>query len=102
MEQETKIPYRQGDVGLYRIEELPEGAEPVDGMVVALGEVTGHSHKIEGEGNLFKKAGKLFARIVGKATLVHDEHAPIPLVPGLYEVRIQREHRPRGFAFVKD
>ena len=28
--------------------------------------------------------------------LVHEEHDPLPVLPGVYEVRRQREYAPRG------
>ena len=87
-----------------------KNVDPVDGKtVVALGEVTGHSHTfyrkdnhdvvvntygesgdVQGLGNVpmyveIKASPEKFA------TIKHEEHKPLSLPPGLYRTRIVRE-----------
>lgn len=89
---------RQGDVLVTRVEAIPEGAVQVardrGRVVLAYGEVTGHSHAIGERGaELLTVAGEAdrWLRLRSTATLRHEEHAAITLPPGEYRVRIQRE-----------
>ena len=91
--------YRHGDVLVQRIDAIPAGAREVPGTVLARGELTGHSHRIaEGDGraSLLRAGADLFLRVERTATLVHDEHRPIELEPGLYRVWRQREYVPES------
>lgn len=90
--------FRQGDVLLERIESADLGAEiPRDAgrIVLAYGESTGHAHAIhEPDAFLYRGAAAndaVFLKIVAPVNLTHEEHSKIPLAPGLYRVRRQRE-----------
>jgi hypothetical protein len=108
--------WRQGDVLFKRIPRLPKGErkERANG-VVAYGEVTGHSHALavedqdvaevlEIEKGLYVHIRKSGISIEDKkgATFVHQEHAPVTLPPGNYQVRIQREYTPGAVRHVVD
>lgn len=90
--------YRQGDVLVVQVPgaDLGEPVERENGRVVlAHGEVSGHSHAID-EPDAVLYAGKSdhsqrFLGLASPARLVHEEHAPIPLPAGLYEVVRQSE-----------
>jgi hypothetical protein len=95
--------FRQGDILLVPIleEDLPQALVPVarDGrgkLVLALGEVTGHAHAVRAtDADLVADATELdrrYLRIAADAMLTHEEHGPIPLPPGLYQVVRQREY----------
>lgn len=93
------LAYRQGDVLLLQVPELPVSAAKVtwtERIVLAFGEVTGHAHAIhETHVEAFELDGQLYLRIEeAPATLRHEEHAPITIAPGRYEVRRQREYAP--------
>ena len=97
--------YRQGDVFIARIDRLPAGAEPVAGLTLAEGEVTGHSHRMESPvGNrLFGGAGKLYLRVGNaQSRVVHPEHGPVTLPRGDYRVWMQREYAPGALNNVRD
>jgi len=98
--------YRQGDVGLLRIEKLPEGArlEKVsDTLVLALGEATGHSHRLCAEGaTLYALDDYDVFEIKQPGQLVHEEHDAIALDPGFYKVIRQREYTPEQIRRVVD
>ena len=91
---------RQGDVLVLRRDGIPPGAteKPRDAgrVVLAYGEVTGHAHAFRDPGVCSLRAeGVAFdlLRVTeGVALLQHEEHATIPVGPGTYEVRIQREY----------
>ncbi len=115
---------RQGDVFLVRIDarEVTALREVEDrdprGVVLALGEATGHVHVVVGEsvalfeGQLQREVGRpaqlprharlegppapvhRFLRVAAPAVLRHEEHGPVALAPGLYRVVRQREYTP--------
>lgn len=97
--------YRQGDVLLDRVDDLPGNLEPAalppeEGRVVlAHGEATGHFHSVPDEaGELLEvttaERVDRYLRIRSATRLTHQEHAAIELEPGLYRVRIQSEYVP--------
>lgn len=103
--------YRQGDVLLKQMARLPVGAILVDNadrIVLAHGEVTGHAHTVDAaageEFTLAEAAGvvRRFLKVVGDATVTHEEHAAIPLPPGIYEMVQQREYSPEAIRNVVD
>ena len=93
--------FRQGDVMLIRVAvaELPKGLQRTKKVVLALGEVTGHSHAIKrGAKGYASKPEDLCSYVEiaeALALLEHEEHSTITLEPGIYEVRIQREYHPK-------
>lgn len=63
-------------------------------VVLARGEVTGHAHRIDA--NSVKRAtqdevDKLFLEITQDVEVTHEEHAPINLPAGAWQVQLQRE-----------
>lgn len=93
------IQYRQGDVFLLCVPELPAGALRVARrnakIVLALGEATGHAHVMDGtdrRAHLYEHNQERFLVVAQATRLVHEEHAAIPVAPGVYRVRIQREY----------
>ena len=89
--------YRHGDVLLAPITSIPENARRKPDLILARGEITGHAHRIEAKGmaQLYEYEDTLFLRIVGSpASVVHEEHLPIELPPGIYRVWRQREYDP--------
>jgi hypothetical protein len=88
--------WRHGDVLIQEVAELPEGGVRRDDLVLAYGEVTGHSHRVEtpDRAELWWVRGDLFLRVLEPTRIVHEEHKPIPLRPGIYRVWPQREYVP--------
>ena len=101
---------RQGDVLLVPVAGLPERArEGRRGrLVLAEGEATGHAHVVDDDRASLHghpSSSGLYLSVVGDGPvfLVHEEHGPLALAPGVYEVRRQREYAPRvGFRRVSD
>jgi hypothetical protein len=96
---------RHGDVLLTPISQLPRHAQSKPGVILARGEVTGHSHRILEAHNaqMFNAGIDNFLEIKSpQATLVHEEHAAIMLERGLYKVWMQREYRPDANRWVED
>jgi hypothetical protein len=95
---EVLIMWRQGDVFIAPTSEIPDGAERLGHCVLAEGELTGHSHRIDqpGAAELFERSDNLYLRVLAEsAMVVHDEHHSITLLRGCYRVWRQREFRPR-------
>ncbi len=109
--------FRQGDVYLKQVEVLPEledkhyfstesKPESEDkSIVLAYGESTGHKHAIY-DGNAIlmrqKNSDKFYLIIVKTSELKHEEHDPISLPVGNYEVVHQREYTPTQIRRVID
>lgn len=99
--------YRQGDVLLVPVASLPEGLHKTKTVTAAFGEVTGHHHTIF-EGAVGFATDKVsetckFIQVVEDvATLKHQEHDPINLPQGNYEVFIQTEYTPEAIRNVAD
>lgn len=98
--------YRQGDVLLLRVAHLPTGSvkeECKDRIVLAFGEVTGHAHAVPATAaEYFKFQNENYLKVTVETALVHEEHSPIELLPGVYKVVRQREYTPQGRRDVED
>lgn len=100
--------FRQGDVFLVQVREIPKKAAAVERekgrIVLAYGEATGHAHAVlDADVQLLALGDARFLEVGGKgATVRHEEHAPIKLAPGLYEVKRQREYSPEEIRNVAD
>ena len=92
---------RQGDVMVVRVDALPPNCKPVaptrGRVVLAHGEVTGHHHSfaLSDRVALFREDGSgggLFLTVSSDAPAVleHQEHAPLSVPPGTYQVIRQR------------
>lgn len=97
--------YRHGDVLIARAPSIPAGATKLARRVLAEGEITGHSHRIEEAQTavLYSSGGELFLDVTADvATVVHEEHAPIQLPRGYYRVWRQREYTPQEIRTIRD
>lgn len=109
---------RQGDVLCVKVTNLPSGTKKAKAgrCILAYGESTGHCHEIIDTNNVQvfdPPAGKntddrgieiaMYLK-VGKdgATVKHQEHAPITLDEGTWEIKRQREYSPIGNSTVSD
>ena len=91
--------YRQGDVLIFEVppEHIKNYSTKVrhngEDIILALGEVTGHRHRISSAYVTEYKDGRRRLLDVHKQSKVlHEEHNPIPLPPGTYEVKIERQY----------
>ncbi len=85
---------RQGDILFIKVEgaaKMKAKKKVKKDGVIALGEKTGHMHKLEG-GKLYESFGRMYITVTGEAARVtHNEHNTITLPRGEYIVRRQRE-----------
>ena len=93
----TKFIARQGDVLIRQVDLIPEGGkqEKRDNkrIVLAYGEVTGHTHAIHNK-NVFMVVvnDNRYLKVLEPSELVHEEHDTIHIPIGNYEVIRQREY----------
>jgi len=80
--------FQHGDVTIKPIAKIPEDIERQKNMVLAEGEVTGHKHVVKGLGALVfvTEAGKRFLSLPNGGTVTHEEHNPIEVPAGTYEI----------------
>lgn len=81
---------QQGDVVLRKLKAMPEGTAKIISrkrLVLAEGEHTGHNHVIEDdEAELIQIGERMLLKLTKPATVKHQEHKPITLSPGIWEV----------------
>lgn len=107
----------QGDFIILRINEIPadvERIEPENGKIVVAHSETGHNHVMEAETvSAFKETGtkeadlyKMFLSVEAPTEINHlrsfDTHETLPVPPGNYEIRRQREYVAEGFRRAQD
>ena len=95
--------YRQGDLLFLRMEARP--SEPLvarPGLVILVGEATGHAHRLTSGTVLEAPNGDLYLDLAETARVVHEEHDAIALGPGLWRVIRQREYTPAADRPVAD
>lgn len=97
---------RHGDVGFHPLSELPNRLKEIkhDGtFIVALGEATGHAHRVRGNFKVYEDEKKLrFIMIMGKTEVEHTniitkspaEHKILPLTAPFYQVEIENDYNP--------
>jgi hypothetical protein len=84
--------YQQGDVVLIKVNQVSGKAQ--DTKVVQEGEHTGHAHRLNSYGKVFKDGDKLFVKAAKGTSIGHEEHSTIVIEEGDYEVRIVRQKDP--------
>lgn len=97
--------WRHGDVMIAVVDAIPENAKPRLSTILARGELTGHSHRIEDSETAFlwDFRGEMFLEVTAEqARLVHQEHKPITLPQGTYRFWFQREYTPQVIRRVID
>lgn len=97
--------YRHGDVMIEKVKCLPEERRKCKHLILAHGEVTGHSHRIKEKQNatLYETPKDLYLEVTSEeATVVHEEHHPITLPSGIYRVWRQREYSPEEIRIIRD
>jgi hypothetical protein len=101
--------HRQGDVLFREVESIPAGGKVRASGHILEGEATGHIHRVR-EADLAEvdvlefPTGQLYLNVSaeGGISIVHEEHSPIVLPPGNYEVVRQREYTPERIVNVAD
>ena len=86
---------QQGDVRVIRVAKLPKGVKACtrpDKLVLAYGEASGHKHQLVEECDVYEAAdGTLYLNVETPTTIRHEEHGPVTLPEGLWQVKRVRE-----------
>ena len=86
----NKNQIQQGDVLITRLKTAPKGVTKTISKgrcVLAEGESTGHAHVVENDdAELIQLGERILLRLGQAATVTHEEHKPVTLEPGLYEI----------------
>ena len=87
---------RHGDVLLVPAE-IPTDAVSTgekQEQILAEGEVTGHAHRLSCDMpiDLLVKGAQRYLRVPREARLAHEEHKALSIVPGTYEISIEKEY----------
>jgi glutamine cyclotransferase len=90
------VVYQQGDVVLIKLStSVPSGTDKKKTNVIQEGEHTGHAHRItQGDADICVSEGNMFVRARSASTITHEEHLPVTIEQGDYEVRIVRQKDP--------
>ena len=82
---------QQGDVIINKVNAVK--GKKLDHLTLAKGESTGHHHTItEGDAELYEENGTLYLHVGSEeATLTHQEHNPITIPKGDWEIGIVQE-----------
>ena len=98
--------YQQGDVLLKRVSELPAKLTPLKTKILQSGETTGHKHQFQPRDKvkLFAEPdtvmpgmrihthdGVTYIEVETESLLTHEEHKPISIAPGIYQIDLVRE-----------
>ena len=100
--------YRQGDVLIVPVSEVPKGVKKVERengrIVLAHGEATGHAHTIDSlEAEFYETIeGERYLELGSPVAVAHQEHATIDVPAGTYKVIRQREYSPSEIRNVRD
>lgn len=100
---------RQGDVCLQKIDALPVGCVAVETeknrIVLAYGEMTGHSHAIYEDIDQVKvwAINKVkYLEVMATVMLKHEEHSAATIEPGIYKLPVQVEYTPEELRITRD
>lgn len=98
MKKKTKVAKctaQQGDLILNRLDSMPDGQATNTTrkrLVLAHGE-SGHSHVLEDdEAELVQIGERMLLKLGKQATVTHEEHGPVTLSPGIWEVGRVKEY----------
>ena len=89
--------YQHGDVLIKKVEKIPSSAKrkrPSNrGNVLADGEATGHAHVMTPDKTeLYEDDGTLYLTVKESTPVTHEEHNPIEIEAGDYEIGIVQEY----------
>ena len=84
--------YRQGDILIVPVDKIPDRQDELETKIIAIGELTGHHHKVDEAAQLFGwNDVPQFMEVQGETQLTHQEHDTINISEGKYRIVRQRE-----------
>lgn len=100
-----RIAIRQGDILFVQVDKKPENCKLLNTLVISGGESSGNKHQlVSGTAKYyasdlstyrFRKAPIIgYLEVTDKAVIGHEEHLPVTLNAGIYEVIQQKTFNP--------
>ena len=93
--------WRQGDVVVREIAEIPRGAVLAETTEVRIASETGNPHVLSPvqvfetqDARSSQQRGECYVLLDEASTMTHPEHAPLQLLPGMYEITTVRDYAP--------
>ena len=96
--------FRQGDVLLIQVNDIPKNAQKVTEKIIAHGESSNHCHRVTNNVEVMECNGETYLQVNDEGSLEHvlvsnpttwtKEHYPIKLEKGYYKVIKQVEYDP--------
>ena len=92
----TERIFRQGDLLISRVEEIPTNAVAKSTNVIATGEKENHQHQLIGDHKIFEipDYGTIYFEAKEEVSLDHPEHNTIQIPKGVYTVVHERSFSP--------
>lgn len=79
---------QQGDILISKIDSLPKCCKSLKTRDIERSQTTGHAHKLSGgDCSIKSKDNKKFILVKRQTVLKHEEHKPIKIPKGIYEIR---------------
>jgi len=86
---------RHGDLLIRQVYQIPNNAIPLSTNIIAVGEKTGHNHKLNGQHQVYETPDKqTFFEAKQDLSLNHPEHDTLKISKGCYLVVHEQEHNP--------
>ena len=93
--------WRQGDVVVREIAEIPRGAVLAETTEVRIASETGNPHVLRAvqvfetrEARGSQQRRERYVLLDEVSTMTHPQHAPLQLSPGMYEITTVRDYAP--------
>ena len=88
--------FRQGDLLISRVWEIPTNAVAKSTNVIGVGEKFGHQHQLIGGHKIFETPdnGRIYFEAKEEVSLDHPEHNKISIPKGVYTVVHERQFNP--------
>ena len=87
--------FRHGDLLIMQVDKIPDTAIRLDTNIIAMGEKTGHHHKLVGRHQVYETPDKQkFFEAKQELSLKHQEHNTLKISKGKYIIINEREHNP--------
>ena len=86
--------FRQGDLLISRVWEIPSNAIAKSTNIIGEGEKTGHTHTLNGQHQIFEAAdyNAIYFEAKEEVSIEHPEHNTIQIPKGMYTVVHERQH----------
>jgi hypothetical protein len=86
------LEFQQGDILFFKCNYI-SGEKQTGREILYSGEATNHHHRVSsGSFDIYTDKAKLILRCITECIVTHEEHKPITLPPGIWELDQVREY----------